>query len=72
MLLEKHLYVMKYKQKLLIPAKKRKADTDGQIVDMNLLQKGKTAVIKLYLARAFQREISTLENGRAISNQSST
>ena len=62
---------MKNKEKLLIPAKKRKANTDGQIIDMNLLQKGKTAVIKLYLRRAFQREISTLENGRAILSQSS-
>ena len=61
--------IMKYKEKLLNPAKKREANKDGPIVDMNLLQKG--AIIKLYLRRAFQREISTLENGRAISSQSS-
>ena len=61
--------IMKYKEKLLNPAKKREANKDGPIVDMNLLQKGEIAIIKLYLRRAFQREISTLENGRAISKQ---
>ena len=35
---------------------------------MNLLQKGETAVIKLYQRRAFEKEISTLENGRVISS----
>ena len=38
---------------------------------MNLLQKGKTAVIRLYQRRAFQKEIVLLENERAISSQSS-
>ena len=38
---------------------------------MNLLQKGKTAVIRLYQRRAFQKEIILLENERAISSQSS-
>ena len=51
-------------------AKKRKAKADGPILDMNLLQKGQTAVIKVYQKRAFQKEISTLENERAISSQS--
>ena len=52
-------------------AKKRKADTDGPTVDMNLLQKGETAVIKLYQRRAFQKEISILENEKTISGQRS-
>ena len=38
---------------------------------MNLLQKCKTAVIRLYQRRAFQKEIVLLENERAISSQSS-
>ena len=56
---------------LLNLPKKRQANTDGPIVDINLLQKCETAVIKLHQRRAFHKEISTLENGRAISGQSS-
>ena len=56
---------------LLNLAKKRQANTDGPIVDINLLQKCETAVIKLHQRRAFHKEISTLENERAISGQSS-
>ena len=55
---------MKYKETFLNLAKKWKANTDGQIVDLNLLQEGETAVIKLYQRRAFQKEISTEEDGR--------
>ena len=62
--------IMKYKETLLNLAKKQKANTDGLIVDMNLLQKGESAIIKLY-QKVFQKEISTLENRRAISSQSS-
>ena len=36
---------------------------------INLLQKDETGVIKLYQRRAFQKEISPVENGRAISDQ---
>ena len=61
--------MLKYKDKLLNPAKKRKVNKNGLIVDMNLLQKGETTVIKQYLRRTFQREIVTLENVRAISIQ---
>ena len=50
--------------------RKRKASTNGTMVDMNLLQKDEIAVIKLYQWLAFQKEIVT-ENGRAISSQSS-
>ena len=39
--------IMKYKETLLNLAKKRKTNTDGPIVDMNLLQKDETAAIKL-------------------------
>ena len=53
---------MEYKEKWFNLAKKQKAITDGPIVDMNLLQKGDTAVINLYQRRAFQKEISTLES----------
>ena len=63
--------IMKYKETLLNLAKKRKANTVGPIVDMNLQQKAETAVIKLCQKRTFQKEISTLENGRAISSQCS-
>ena len=63
--------IMEYKETWFILAKKQKAITGGPIVDMNLLQKGETAVIKLYQRRAFQKEISTLENGKTISGQSS-
>ena len=63
--------IMKYKETLLNLAKKRKAKTDGLIVDMNLLQKDETAVIRLSQGRAFQKGISTPENERAISGQSS-
>ena len=59
--------IMKYKETWLNLAKKWKVNTDGPIVDMNLLQKGETAVIMLYERRAFQKEISTLENGKTIS-----
>ena len=62
--------MLKYKDKLLNPPKKRKANKNGLIVDMNLLQKGETKVIKQYLRRTFQREIVTLENVRSISTQS--
>ena len=63
--------ITEYKETWFILAKKQKAITGGPIVDMNLLQKGETAVIKLYQRRAFQKEISTLENGKTISGQSS-
>ena len=36
---------------------------------MNLLQQGKTAAIELYQRRAFQKQISTPENGKTISGQ---
>ena len=62
---------MKYKETLLDLAKKRKANTDGPIVDMNLLKKSETAVIEVYKKKAFHKEISILENGRAMSSQSS-
>ena len=61
---------MRYKETLLDLAKRRIANLDGPIVDINLLQIGEAAVIKLYQNGAFQKEISTLENGRAISSQS--
>ena len=63
--------IMEYKVTWFNLAKKQKAITDGPIVDMNLLQKGETAVNKLYQRRAFQKEISTLKNGKTISGQSS-
>ena len=62
--------IMRYKEILLNHAKRRIANSDGPIVDINLLQNGETAVFKLYQKEAFQKEISTLENGRAISRQS--
>ena len=52
----------KYKRILLNLPKEQKANTDGTVVDMNLLQNGETAVIKLYQRKAFQKEISTMEN----------
>ena len=39
---------MKYKETLLNLAKKQKPNTDSPIIDMNLLEKGETAVINLY------------------------
>ena len=63
--------IMKYKETWLNLAKKRKANTDDTIVDMNLLQKGETSVIRQYQREAFQKEISTLENGNTIFGQSS-
>ena len=61
--------IMKYKETWLNLAKKRKANTDGPNVDMNLLKNGETALFRLYQRRAFQKEISTLENGKTISGQ---
>ena len=63
--------IIKYKETWLNLAKKRKANTDDTIVDMNLLQKGETAVIRQYQREVFQKEISTLENGNTIFGQSS-
>ena len=57
---------MKHKETWLNLTKKQKKITDGPIVDMNLLQKSETAVIKLYQRRVFQKEISTLENRNII------
>ena len=57
---------MKRKETWLNLTKKQKPITDGPIVDMNLLQKSETAVIKLYQRRVFQKEISTLENRNII------
>ena len=51
---------MKYKETLLNLAKKWKANTDGPIVDMNLLLKGETVVMKLYQRREFQKEAVSL------------
>ena len=62
--------IMKCNQALLYLAKKWQANADGPIADINLLQKCETAVIKLHQRRAFHKEISTLENRRAISGQS--
>ena len=49
--------IMRYKETLLNLAKKRIANRDGPIVDINLLQKGETEVIKLYQKGAFQKEV---------------
>ena len=62
--------IMKYKETWLNLAKKQKANTDDLNVDMNLLQKGETAVIRLNQRRAFQKQISALKNGKTISGQS--
>ena len=58
--------IIKYKETWLNLPKKWKANTDGPTVDMNLPQKGETAVIRLHQRRAFQKEISILENGKTI------
>ena len=58
--------IIKYKETWLNLPKKWKANTDGPTVDMNLPQKGETAVIRLHKRRAFQKEISILENGKTI------
>ena len=52
--------IMKYKETLLNLAEKWKANTDGPIVDMNLLLKGETVVMKLYQRREFQKEAVSL------------
>ena len=53
--------ITKYKKTLLNLPKEQKTNTDGTVVDMNLLQNGETAVIKLYQRKAFQKEISLLD-----------
>ena len=65
------IVIMRYKETLMNLAEKRIANTDGPVADINLLQKGQTVVIKLYQKEEFQKEISTLENGRAISSKNS-
>ena len=47
--------IMRYKETLLNLSKKRIPNTDGPIADINLIQKGETAAIKLYQKGAFQK-----------------
>ena len=49
----------------------RGGDLPWMMPIMNLLQKGETGVIKLYQRRAFQKEISPMENETAITDQMS-
>ena len=47
--------IMRYKETLLNLSKKRIANTDGPIADINLIQKGETAAIKLYQKGELQK-----------------
>ena len=47
--------IMRYKETLFNLSKKRIANTDGPIADINLIQKGETAAIKLYQKGEFQK-----------------
>ena len=55
--------MFRFKSILLDIIKSNKIETTGQFVDINLLQRSESSIIKLHKERYFQNEFSRLING---------
>ena len=55
---------------MLLDIKSNKINTPGQLVDMNLLQRSESSIIKMYQQSCFQNEISRLLDGKCVSRKS--
>ena len=55
---------------LLDIIKSNKINTTGQLVDMSLLQRSESSIIKIYQQSCFQNEISRLLDGKCVSRKS--
>ena len=54
---------------LLNIVKSNKINKTGQFVDMNLLQRSESSIIKMYQQRCLQNEISRLVNEKCVSRK---
>ena len=59
--------IMKYRKVLFNLAKKRKVNTDGPILDMNLLQKGRTLFIEHFRRKSVHWKMEELFQAKATS-----
>ena len=62
--------MLRFKDVLLDIIKSNKINTTGQLVDMNLLQRSESSIIKMYQQSCFQNEISRLLDGKCVSRKS--
>ena len=62
--------MFRFKDMLLDIIKSNKINTPGQLVDMNLLQRSESSIIKMYQQSCFQNEISRLLDGKCVSRKS--
>ena len=62
--------MLRFKDMLLNIIKSNKINTTGQLVDMNLLQRNESSIIKMYHQSCFQNEISRLLDGKCVSRKS--
>ena len=62
--------ILRFKDVLLDITKSNKINTTGQLVDMNLLQRSESSIIKMYQQSCFQNEISRLLDGKCVSKKS--
>ena len=61
--------MFRFKDMLLDIIKSNKINTPGQLVDMNLLQRSESSIIKMYLQKCFQSKISGPVNRRCASRK---
>ena len=62
--------MFRFKDMLLDIIKSNKINTTGQLVDMSLLQRSESSIIKIYQQSCFQNEISRLLDGKCVSRKS--
>ena len=62
--------MFRFKDMLLDIIKSDKINTTEQLVDMNLLQRSESSIIKMYQQRCFPNEISRLVDGNCVSRKS--
>ena len=62
--------MFRFKDMLLDIIKSNKINTTGQLVDMSLLQRSESSIIKIYQQSCFQNEISRLLEGKCVSRKS--
>ena len=62
--------MLRFKDVLLDIIKSNKINTTGQLVDMNLLQRNESSIIKMYHQSCSQNEISRLLDGKCVSRKS--
>ena len=62
--------MFRFKDMMLDITKSSKINTIGPLVDMNLLQRSESSIIKMYQPSCFQNEISRLLDGKCVSRKS--